>query len=170
MTAVDDTPVDDDGGGGQSIQLGFGTDLPVGVTVAATEGAVTTTTISLEDNDATVAPFTASLEGDPPTAHDGQTAFTFALALSETPKSSFSYTTLSDHAFTVTGGTVSGVRRLAPPGNVRWEITVQPDGDGDVTVVLPATTDCDADGAICTGDGRMLSNRLELTVTGPPAG
>ena len=52
VTAVDDT-VDDDG---ESIQLGFGTDLPAGVTVAATEGAVTTTTISLADNDATPVP------------------------------------------------------------------------------------------------------------------
>ena len=36
-----------------------------------------------------------------------------------------------------------------------------------MTVVLPATEDCDAEGAICSGDGRMLSSRLELTVSGP---
>ena len=36
-----------------------------------------------------------------------------------------------------------------------------------VTVVLPVTTDCNADGAVCTGDGRKLSNRVELTVSGP---
>ena len=33
--------------------------------------------------------------------------------------------------------------------------------------MLPITTVCTADGAICTGDGRKLSNRLELTVSGP---
>ena len=27
--------------------------------------------------------------------------------------------------------------------------------------------DCDAEGSICTGDGRMLSNELVLTVSGP---
>ena len=31
----------------------------------------------------------------------------------------------------------------------------------------PATTDCDADGAVCTQDRRPLSNRLEITVPGP---
>jgi len=40
-------------------------------------------------------------------------------------------------------------------------------GNGDVTIVLPVTTDCAANRAICTEDGRMLSNRLALTVSGP---
>ena len=51
--------------------------------------------------------------------------------------------------------------------NISWRITVEPGGNGDVTITLPATTDCTDDGAICTEDGRMLSNRLELTVSGP---
>ena len=51
--------------------------------------------------------------------------------------------------------------------NLRWEITVSPDSNGAVTIVLPATTNCDAEGAICTGDGRMLSNQETLTVAGP---
>ena len=49
-------------------------------------------------------------------------------------------------------------RRLEPPGSIRWEITVRPDSSGAVTVVLPVTGDCEADGAICTEDGRDLSN------------
>ena len=73
----------------------------------------------------------------------------------------FSYTTPRDHAFTVTDGVVRGVRRLEPPGNVRWEREVRPDASGYVRLVLPVTTDCAADGAICTGDGRALSNRPE---------
>ena len=44
---------------------------------------------------------------------------------------------------------------------------MRPDSNGDVTVVLPVTEDCAAQGAICTEDGRPLSNRLEMTVTGP---
>ena len=103
---------------------------------------------------------------DTPSSHGGQTAFTFELHLSEEPVSSFSYVTLRDHAFTVTGGEVTNARRLDPPGNVRWEITVTPDGDGDVTVVLPVTQDCDGQGAICTGDGRMLSAEVTLVVAG----
>ena len=53
------------------------------------------------------------------------------------------------------------------PSNVRWLITVEPNGNGDVTIELPATTDCAAAGAICTGDGRMLTNSLSFTVSGP---
>ena len=44
---------------------------------------------------------------------------------------------------------------------------VQLGGDGPVTIVLPVSTDCTAEGAICTQDGRILSNRLEITVPGP---
>jgi hypothetical protein len=44
---------------------------------------------------------------------------------------------------------------------------VKPQGGGDVTVELPATTDCGDEGAICTQDGRKLSNSLSFTVSGP---
>ena len=70
----------------------------------------------------------------------------------------------------MTGGTLPKVRRLEPGQNVRWEITVQPSSDADVTIVLPITTDCNAQGAICTSDGRTLSNRLEITVSNSPSG
>ena len=40
---------------------------------------------------------------------------------------------------------------LEPLGNIRLEISVRPDWNGTVTIVLPVTTDCEADGAICTG-------------------
>ena len=104
---------------------------------------------------------------DTPESHDGSAVFTFELRFSEEPKSDFSYTTLRDHAFTVTGGEISGVGRLEPPGNIRWEIQVRPNWGRNVGIVLLITTDCAADGAVCTGDGRMLSNRLEITVPGP---
>ena len=104
---------------------------------------------------------------DTPGSHDGQSEFTFELRFSETPRRGFSYETLRDHALTVTGGEVVRARRLEPGKNVRWEITVRPDSNDAVTIVLPATEDCAADGAICTGDGRMLSERVELTVSGP---
>ena len=111
-------------------------------------------------------PLTASVHNTP-TSHDGQSAFTFELRFSETPKDDFSYRTLRDHAFTMTGGEVTNAGRLEPGKNIRWEITVTPDGNAGVTIILPVTTDCAAEGAICTGDGRMLSTRLELAVSGP---
>ena len=113
-------------------------------------------------------PLTATTQ-NVPGSHDGSSVFTFELRFSETPKSDFSYRILRDHAFTVTGGEVVKARRLEPGKNVRWEITVEPSGNGDVTVSLPATTDCDSQGAICTSDNRMLSESVELTVDGPGA-
>ena len=112
-------------------------------------------------------PLTASLE-NAPGSHDGVNTFTFELRFSEEFR--LSYKTLRDHAFTVAGGTVEGARRMdrdSDTPNIRWEITVRPDGDGAVVVALPVTTDCADDGAICTEDGRMLSNELVLTVSGP---
>ena len=104
---------------------------------------------------------------DVPASHDGSTQFTFKLRFSEAPKRAFSYKTLRHHAFTVTGGEVTRARRLDRPGNIRWEITVVPSSDAAVTIVLPVTEDCTAEGAICTEDRRPLSNRLEVTVPGP---
>ena len=111
-------------------------------------------------------PLTASIH-DAPESHDGENSFTFELRFSEGPDPDLSYKTLRDHAFTVAGGAVTKARRIDPPGNVRWEITVEPSSDADVTIVLPVTTDCDDQGAICTEDGRMLSADVTLTVAGP---
>ena len=111
-------------------------------------------------------PLTASFESVP-TSHNGSDSFRIRIALSEAPKSGFSYTTMRDHAFTVTGGSVTGARRLVSGKNLRWEIVVSPDSNGDVTITLPATTDCDAQGAICADGDKNLSNRLERTVSGP---
>ena len=111
-------------------------------------------------------PLTATTH-DAPESHDGATAFTFELRFSEEPASGFSYTTVRDHAFTVTDGSVSNLRRLEPGKNVKWEITVTPDSDADVTITVNATTDCSAEGAICTSDGGKLSGGLELVVPGP---
>ena len=112
-------------------------------------------------------PLTATTH-DAPESHDGATAFTFELRFSEEPASGFSYTTVRDHAFTVTDGSVSNLRRLEAGKNVKWEITVTPDSDADVTITVNATTYCSAEGAICTSDGGKLSGGLELVVPGPP--
>ena len=108
-------------------------------------------------------PLTASTN-DVPSSHDGSATVTFELRFSE--EFPLSYVTLRDHTFTVTGGEVIRARRLERPGNIRWEITVRPSSGAAVTIVLPVTEDCEADGAICTADGRKLSNRVEVTVNG----
>ena len=110
-------------------------------------------------------PLTASIHSEP-ASHDGQDAFTFELHFSENLEG-FSYKTLRDHAFTVTGGKVATAGRLVSGSNTKWRIKIGPTSNGDVTIVLPITTDCADNGAVCTGDSRKLSNRLELTVSGP---
>ena len=141
----------------------------VKVTVTFTDDAGNEESVTSAATDAVASPpttLTGSIH-DAPESHDGENAFTFELRFSETPVSNFSYETLRDQAFTASGGTVTNARRLDPPGNVRWEIAVQPSSDADVTIVLPVTTDCDDQGAICTEDGRMLSDEVALIVAGP---
>ena len=106
-----------------------------------------------------------------PAEHDGSSAFDFELRLSESPPR-LSYRTLQGAAFAVTNGRVTRAARLQKRGddkNRRWEITVAPDGYGDVTVALPETTDCAASGAICGAEGKKLSTAVSGTVQGPPA-
>ena len=138
---------------------------PIKVTVSFTDDAGNEESLTSVATAAVGTALTAEFL-DTPSSHGGQTAFTFELRLSEEPVSSFSHETLRDQAFTASGGTVTNVRRLDPPGNVRWEITVEPSSDADVTIVLPVTTDCAGQGAICTEDGRMLSPEVTLVVAG----
>ena len=97
----------------------------------------------------------------PENGHGGN-AFTFRLRFSE--EFPLSYVTLLESAFQVGNGTVSAVRRATPGNDRAWDITVTPAGAGAVTVTLPRTTDCEAAGAICAGDGRKLSAPVEETV------
>ena len=110
-------------------------------------------------------PLTVRLKVAAPATHDGSSEFTFAIEFSE--EFGLGYVTLRDHAFNVTGGSVERAQRTDKPSNIPWLITVKPKSTGDVTIELPATTDCGAAGAICTGDGRKLSNSLSFTVSGP---
>ena len=72
--------------------------------------------------------------------------------------------TIWTDAFTVTGGELTYA--LEGRNSRYWQMTVIPNGDDDVTITLPATTDCTATGAICTSDGRKLSNSYSTTVAG----
>ena len=156
-----------------TVSLAVGSNV-ITVEVTAEDGettktyTVTVTRSAPPSTDAAPSPLTVSVESAP-TSHNGSDSFRIRIAFSETPESGFSYTTMRDHAFTVTGGDVTGARRLVSGKNLRWEITVQPSGNADVTVELPATTNCAAQGAICTDNDDKLSNSLNLTVSGPEA-
>ena len=107
-------------------------------------------------------PLTATFSNVPATHNGG--IFTFHLDFSVNVRSG--YKNLRDYAFSVIGGEVDKAQRRTQGSNQYWLITVDPDGNGDVTVTLPATTDCNATGAICDYDSNMLSNSPSFTVQG----
>ena len=103
-----------------------------------------------------------------PEAHDGDSAFRFRVAFSE--PIGISYRSLREDAFTVSGGRVTGGKRVDGRRDL-FEMTVAPDGGGGVTITLEADRDCAESGAICTkGENRRkLTNAPSATVRGPAA-
>ena len=108
-------------------------------------------------------PLTASFSGVPE-SHLGSW-FEFTLTFSENVKAG--YERIRDDAFTISGGDIIAANRKVAGSNQEWTITVKPDGNGAVYITLPETTDCDADGAICTDDERKLSNSTPAFIAGP---
>ncbi len=95
-----------------------------------------------------------------PEEHDG-TEFAFLVRLSETV-GSFSRSPRA-WSFAVTRGRVTGVEQV---GAGLWRVTVRPASPSDVTVTLAGGRDCDDEpsGAVCTPDGRALSNTSSARV------
>ena len=108
---------------------------------------------------------TASFQ-DVPDTHDGETPFTFRVAFSEDIE--IGLPALREDAFTVTGGTVTNGQRVDDRHDL-FEVTVEPNSGGDVTITLPAGRDCSVSGAICTTgkNRRLLSNSPTAKVSGP---
>ena len=120
---------------------------------------------------------TATVEGpqaDPVTAtfsnmpdeHEGAgNEFTFDLGFNQNVKAGFKR--IRDKAFSVSGGKIQRAQRKTQGSNQNWTITVKPLGNGDISITLPDTTDCDNDSAICTNEGGMLNHSTSDTVLGP---
>ena len=134
------------------------------VSLAASHEGAAIGAVSLTIADAVFVPLTAEF-AEVPETHDGETVFGFKLRFSEAIRISFK--TLRDTAFEVTGGTITRARRLVKGSNLEWDIRVRPTSGAEVVLVLPATTDCAAAGAICTAGAKPLSGELSATVTGP---
>ena len=111
-------------------------------------------------------PLTASFEGVPE-AHDGQTAFTLRMAFSE-PLSWINGRRLREDVVAVAGGRATKAGRVNRRRDL-WQLTVKPDSLTDVTVTLAAGAACDSPAAVCTKDGRALSQGISTTVRGPAA-
>ena len=176
------TVAPDTGAGDVTIALPETTDCAATGAVCTEDGTMLSGAVSatvphtyVDPNAAAAAPLRASF-ANVPAEHDGGTVFTFEVRFSEAFR--LSYVTMRDDVLTVTNGRVTRAQRLDNPHhehegmqpNRTWKISVSPDAASeDVTIVLPATTSCDASGAVCTGDGRKLSNTESATVAGPPS-
>ena len=157
---LDDTVPDD----GETLTLALSNASGAGIW---SQAATATGTIHNREEREGPAPLTAAFEGMPE-AHDGESAFTFRVAFSE--DIGISYRSLREDAFTVTGGRVTGGERVDDRRDL-FEMTVEPDGGGEVTVTLPAGRECSVSGAICTkGENRrQLTNTPTAAVAGPAA-
>ena len=109
---------------------------------------------------------TARFEGVPE-AHDGETAFTLRMAFSE-PLSWMNGRRLREDVVAVAGGRATKAGRVNRRRDL-WQLTVKPDSLTDVTVTLAAGAACDSPAAVCTKDGRALSQGISTTVRGPAA-
>ena len=109
-------------------------------------------------------PLTASFEGLPE-AHDGESAFTFRIAFSE-PLSWMNGQRLREDVVAVSGGRTTSAGRVDRRRDL-WEMTVEPESEADVTVTVEAGAACRTPAAVCTSDGRALSETISATVAGP---
>ena len=100
----------------------------------------------------------------PPEEHDGINTFTMRLYLNKV----LATTPLAPRpaSFDATGGTIERVHRLGSNHHL-WEITIRPTSDDAVTISLPLRATCQEPGAICTADGRVVSNASSRTIPGP---
>ena len=152
------TTVEDGDGDDETFTVALGS-LPSGL-AAGTASSVEVTITDKGAQQQRTEPLTASFEGVP-SEHDG-TAFTFDLTLSEAPDAGNLPVAAS---FKVAPGkaSVSG-------SGTRYTVTVTPKAANawkDVTVTLVGGRACTEAGAVCTADGRALTNTSTTTVGGP---
>ena len=137
------------------------------VRVSFTDDAGNSESLTSAATDAVAArpePLTASFE-NMPSEHDGESAFTFRIASSDR-LSMMNGRRLREDVVAVTGGRATSAGRVNRRRDL-WELTVEPDSAADVTVTVAAGAACGTPAAVCTSDGRALSNTISATVRGP---
>ena len=127
------------------------------------------TTVGGEVQGATMIPFSAQFLFD--TEPHGGAGTTFERLVEFDQGGSLDAADLCD-VLKVTYGTCLSSRRGVTVNRFgdeyeAWPFTIAPDGDADVTLTLHAPPDCDAEGAVCSTDGRRLAETVTLTVPGP---
>ena len=109
----------------------------------------------------------------PPAHHTGMKSFSVWIEFSaRVPKRTWK--ALRDTGLQVDGGTLRWVRyrgrQRGPDDRPRamFEVRIRPDSNGPVTISLAPANDCAEAGAVCTKDGRPLSQALKVEIPGPP--
>ena len=99
-----------------------------------------------------------------PDEHDGTSTFTLHLRLNtvldtgpQAPRAA---------SFEVTGGTIERVQRIERKRKL-WELSIRPLSDDEIVIAVPLHESCGETGAICSADGRVLSNASSRTIPGP---
>ena len=112
-------------------------------------------------------PLTASFE-QVPSEHDGAESFWINVRFSDALGAENYWGAQGEWpvaaSFGVRGGTVKRVRRIDPD---LWGLRIVPDSWRDVKVTLAGGRSCDETGAVCTPDGRALSDTVRATIGGP---
>ena len=96
--------------------------------------------------------------------HTGM-AFWTELHFSAEPK--VGYLDVRETVLDISGGRIARAQRLTQGSNAGWRLQIVPDGFGDIALTLPPTTDCAAEGAVCTAEGEPLAQGIDLSVPGP---
>ena len=125
------------------------------------DGAATGTVVNV------VPPLTASFHSLP-AEHDGKKRFGFEIRFSEEFQG-MRLTAFKAGALQVTGGRLIDAKRTVRGQNRSVTVRVRPASYEDMVLTLAATADCAATTAICTSDGRKLSETVTATVQGPVA-
>ena len=100
--------------------------------------------------------------------HKGSGTFEVRLAFNTEPE--VSYKTVRDTMFDVTGGTITGARRVTRRNDQHFDIVVKPSGSDAMTFSLHSPLPaCGETGSVCTEAGRMIEGPVSATVLGPVA-
>ena len=102
-----------------------------------------------------------------PSEHDGSSAFEVRVLFSEALAGGGSGRRIAQ-SLALSGATRGDVRRVDGRRDL-YRFQVRPSGNGAVTVSLASTGACGSATAVCTSDGRALSNVPEATIQGPPS-
>ena len=125
------------------------------------QGPAANVTVDVRSTQSTMA-LTATFSNVPP-SHDGS-PFRIRLDFSEAPN--IGYRTVRDRMLTVQDARVTRAQRVTRNSNQSWWITIAPNEVSEIDIELPATLNCSKSGAVCTTDGRMLSEATTIQVIG----